>query len=130
MNNNPVNSIDPTGGCETGNCPTKLDDVKGNEIYTKDGWVSMLSNVGVGYLEDRMASWSDFAADFRYLMSNIFALNGKRDFGLVFYGAGAGNLGGAGKWSELWQIYVLDANKTIAFLNLLGAVGARGVRLR
>jgi len=49
MGNNPVNLVDPNGG----STDPVLGDVKGNQIFTEQGWAEMLDNVTVSW------SWVD-----------------------------------------------------------------------
>lgn len=43
MNNNPVNSVDPNGGCETGNCPD-VGAIKDGLMWNGSDWISGYSH--------------------------------------------------------------------------------------
>jgi hypothetical protein len=66
MNNNPVSAIDPTGGCETGNCPPEVGTVSNGWMWDGTDWLSIYGETITGAPDDPV-------------MENFFDVAGKAD---------------------------------------------------
>jgi len=71
MNNNPVNLVDPDGGCETGNCPPKPGDIKDNRIFDGENWLPMGREAVVNFASD----YNFFQQERPYVMDTQRHLN-------------------------------------------------------
>jgi hypothetical protein len=74
MNNNPVNFVDPDGGCETGNCPPQQGDIKDNQIFDGENWVTMGREAVVHFASNQkfFASETPYVVDTRKHLNYLF----------------------------------------------------------
>ncbi|MBT1686910.1 LamG-like jellyroll fold domain-containing protein [Dawidia soli] len=111
MNNNPVNSVDPTGGCETGNCPDpEIGTVQDGQIMTAHGWVTLVdidfTAVDKALPKDislfTPEGFESFRSDLNMLLSQFFEEN--PNYGVVIWGDGTFGGGGQVLQGRDWKV--------------------------